>query len=248
MPLPAKATGEKQMAYFTMGAENSSGTRTHQSRRRKPGKVKVMKSRLARMPAPVKVGVPLAAATLLAAACSSGGSSSAATPASSSPAAANSGNAAASSSLVISTATSSAGPVLINGSGRAVYVWAKDTKDTSACTGACASAWPPVQPSGTVTAALSAVSSDLGTITRSDGTKQVTYEGHPLYYFSGDSGSGQANGQGSDSFGAKWWLVTPSGADVTASVTSFTPSGGSSTMAPAGSSPSSGSGAGGSWA
>jgi predicted lipoprotein with Yx(FWY)xxD motif len=239
------------MANFSMGAENSSGTQTHQSRRRKSGKAQVTKSRLARMPAPVKVGVPLAAAALLAAACSSGGSgssSSAATPASSSPAAANSGNAAASSSLIISTASSSAGPVLINGSGRAVYVWAKDTKDMSACTGACASAWPPVQPTGTVTAALSAASSDLGTITRSDGTKQVTYDGHPLYYFSGDSGSGQANGQGSDAFGAKWWLVTPSGADVTASVTSFTPSGGSSTPAPAGSSPSSGSGAGGSWA
>jgi predicted lipoprotein with Yx(FWY)xxD motif len=230
------------MAYFTRGAERSSDTQAHQSRRREPGKAQVTKSRVARMPAPVKVGVPLAAAALLAAACSSGGgSSSAATPASSSPAAASSGNAAASSSLIISTASSSAGPVLINGTGRAVYVWAKDAKDMSACTGACASAWPPVQPTGTVTAALSAASSDLGTITRSDGTKQVTYDGHPLYYFSGDSGSGQANGQGSDSFGAKWWLVTPSGAEVTASVTSFTPSGGSSsTPAPAGSSPSSG--------
>ncbi|HUN38126.1 MAG TPA: hypothetical protein VMU95_39550 [Trebonia sp.] len=65
-------------------------------------------------------------------------------------------------------------------------------------------------------------SSDLSTITRSDGTKQVTYDGHPLYYFAGDSSAGQANGQGSDSFGAKWWLVSPAGADVTATVTSFT--------------------------
>ena len=218
------------MAYFTMGAENGSDIQTQQSHGgRKRGKAQVTKSRLARVPVPVKVGVPLAAATLLAAACSSGGSSStAATPASSSPAAASSGNAAAASSTVISTASSSAGPVLINGTGRAVYVWAKDTKDMSACTGACASAWPPVPATGTVTAALSAVSSDLGTITRSDGTKQVTYDGHPLYYFAGDSDSGQANGQGSDAFGAKWWLVTPAGADVTASVTSFTPSGGSS--------------------
>ena len=219
------------MAYFTRGAGNSSDIQAQRSHGgRKPGKAQVTKSRLARVPVPVKVGVPLAAATLLAAACSSGGSSSssAATPASSSPAAASSGNAAAATSTVISTASSSAGPVLINGTGRAVYVWAKDAKDMSACTGACASAWPPVPATGTVTAALSAVSSDLGTITRSDGTKQVTYDGHPLYYFAGDSGSGQANGQGSDAFGAKWWLVTPAGADVTASVTSFTPSGGSS--------------------
>src|SRR6202042_1288036 len=74
-----------------------------------------------------------------------------------------------------------------------------------------------VQASGTVTAAGSAKSSDLGTITRSDGTKQVTYDGHPLYYFAGDSGAGQANGQGSDNFGAKWWLVASTGAEITAS-------------------------------
>jgi hypothetical protein len=66
------------------------------------------------------------------------------------------------------------------------------------------------------------MASDIGTITRSDGTKQVTYDGHPLYYFSGDSGPGTASGQGSDGFGAKWWLVAPTGSDVTASVSTFT--------------------------
>jgi hypothetical protein len=80
------------------------------------------------------------------------------------------------------------------------------------------------------------MSSSLGIITRSDGGKQVTYDGHPLYYFSGDSGPGQANGQGSDGFGAKWWLVSPAGAGVTAAVTGFTPGsssgGGSSPSAP----------------
>ena len=184
--------------------------------------------RIARIPVPVRLGVPLAAA-LLAAACSSGTSSgttgSSGTQAAGSPAAQASGGAAA-GATVIATASSSAGPVLVNGSGHAVYLWAKDSKDMSSCTGACASAWPPVQASGAVTAAGSVKSSDLGTITQSDGTKQVTYDGHPLYYFAGDSGAGQANGQGSDNFGAKWWLVAPSGADVTASVTSFTPSGG----------------------
>ena len=183
--------------------------------------------RIARIPVPVRLGVPLAAA-LLAAACSSGASSgttgSSGTHAAGSPAAQASGGTAA-GATVIATASSSAGPVLVNGSGHAVYLWAKDAKDMSSCTGACASAWPPVQASGAVTAAGSVKSSDLGTITQSDGTKQVTYDGHPLYYFAGDSGAGQANGQGSDNFGAKWWLVAPSGADVTASVTSFTPSG-----------------------
>src|SRR5207253_10800819 len=70
-----------------------------------------------------------------------------------------------------------------------------------------------------LTAAGGAKASDLGTITRSDGTKQVTYDGHPLYYFVGDSAAGQANGQGSDNFGAKWWLVASSGAKITASGT-----------------------------
>ena len=223
------------MDYFTIGTEKSAESQPARSRR------------MARTPVPVGLGAPVAAA-LLAAACSSGTGGSSGTAGSSgatatgSPAAQASGSAAA-GSTVIATASSSAGPVLINGSGHAVYLWAKDASDMSACTGACASAWPPVQASGTVTAAGSAKSSDLGTITRSDGTKQVTYDGHPLYYFAGDSGAGQANGQGSDNFGAKWWLVSPSGTDVTAAVSSFTPTGGG-TPAPAGTSSSSG----GSWA
>jgi predicted lipoprotein with Yx(FWY)xxD motif len=125
---------------------------------------------------------------------------------------------------------------LTDGSGRAVYLWAKDTSGMSACSGACAGAWPPVTTTGTATAAGSAKASDLGTITRSDGTKQVTYDGHPLYYFSGDSGSGTAAGQGNDGFGAKWWLVGPSGSDVTTSVSSFS-AGGAAPAAPAGSAP-----------
>ncbi len=61
------------------------------------------------------------------------------------------------------------------------------------------------------------MTADLGTITRSDGTKQVTYKGHPMYYFAGDPEAGTTNGQGSPQFGAKWWLVTPSGSAIKAS-------------------------------
>jgi predicted lipoprotein with Yx(FWY)xxD motif len=166
-------------------------------------------------------------AALLVAACSSGSSSAAATPASSAPAASSasapaSGGASASGATVITTAKASGGTVLTDGAGRAVYLWVADTGDASTCSGACAGAWPPVTASGTVTASGSAMSSDLGTITRSDGTKQVTYDKHPLYYFEGDSGPGTATGQGSDSFGAKWWLLAPSGSEVTSSVSSFT--------------------------
>jgi predicted lipoprotein with Yx(FWY)xxD motif len=167
-----------------------------------------------------------AAVAVLAAACSSGGGSSSTGAAASSPA--GGAASAGSGSTVITTASTSAGTVLTDGSGRAVYLWVKDTGDASACTGACAGAWPPVPATGTVTATGSATASDLGTTTRSDGTKQVTYDGHPLYYFAGDSGPGTASGQGSDGFGAKWWLVSPSGSDVTASVSTFTASSGGS--------------------
>jgi len=171
---------------------------------------------------------------LLVAACSTGSSGTAAAG-SSSPAGASSSSAAAggSGSTVITTVSSSAGTFLATSSGHAVYLWSKDGNGMSACTGACAGAWPPVTTTGQVTASGGAKSSDLGTITRPDGTKQVTYEGHPLYFFSGDSGPGMASGQGNDGFGAKWWLVSPSGSDVTSAVTAFTKSGSGTSPAPA---------------
>jgi hypothetical protein len=100
-----------------------------------------------------------------------------------------------------------------------------------------------VTTTGKVTAADGAKTADLGTITRSDGSKQVTYDGHPLYFFAGDSGPGQTNGQASDSFGAKWWLVAPAGTKITVA-DAAAGAGNSSSTAPASSS---GSSAGGSW-
>lgn len=188
-----------------------------------------------RIPSSVRIAAgaaTVAGVALLAAACSSGSSStgsSASTPASG----AAGGSAGASGAAVITTVKSSAGTFLTDSSGHAVYRWVKDTGDMSTCSGACAGAWPPVTTTGAPTAAGSAKPSDLGTITRSDGAKQVTYDGHPLYYFSGDSGPGMASGQGSNGFGAKWWLVSPSGSDVTATVTSFSTGGSGSPSAPA---------------
>ena len=204
-----------------------------------------------RMSAPARLATTVGGAVgvaVLAAACASGSSSStgaAAAPASSAAAAPSS--AASGSAAVIATASSSGNTFLTDGSGRAVYLWAKDTGDASMCSGACAGAWPPVTTTGAPTASGSAAASDLGTITRSDGTKQVTYDGHPLYYYAGDSGAGMASGQGSDNFGAKWWLVSPAGSDVTASVSSFTAaSAAGSATAPSAPAPASSS-AGGGW-
>jgi predicted lipoprotein with Yx(FWY)xxD motif len=185
-----------------------------------------MKSSMVKRMSPARLAAGVggaAAVAVLAAACSSGSSTS------SSPGAGS--TASGSGSTVITSASSSAGTILTDGSGRALYLWVADSNGKSVCSGACAGAWPPVMASGTVTAYGSAKSGDLGSITRSDGSKQVTYNGHPLYYFVGDAGSGTASGQGSDQFGAKWWLVSPAGGDVTASVTSFTVGGGGSSPA-----------------
>jgi len=191
----------------------------------------MIRSLLARTPGPVKLIVPLASA-LLVAACGSAAASTSA-PASSAAAAGSS-----TTGTVITTQAGSAG--------RTVYLWAKDGMNMSDCSGACASAWPPVPATGTLTAAGSAKASDLGTITRSDGTKQVTYDGHPLYYFVGDSAAGQTNGQGSDNFGAKWWLVAPSGAQITGTDTAAAAAAPAPATSSAPSTPSS-SNAGGGW-
>ena len=193
-----------------------------------------------RLPMAVKLGVPVAAG-LLAAAC---GSAAGSTTTGSAPAGyARPARSGSTTATVIESHAGSAGSFLTNGSGRAVYLWAADSMNKSTCSGACAGAWPPVTTMGKVTAADGAKAADLGTITRSDGTKQVTYSGHPLYYFAGDSGPGQTNGQGSDSFGAKWWLVAPAGAKITVADAAAS-AGSSPSTAPASSS---GSSAGGSW-
>jgi predicted lipoprotein with Yx(FWY)xxD motif len=202
--------------------------------------VNMGKSFLARVPVPVKLGVPVAAG-LLAAACSSA----AGTTAGSAPASGGTSGG-STAGTVIETHAGSGGTFLTDGSGRAVYLWVKDGMNKSTCTGACASAWPPVMDKGQLTASGGAKSADLGTIARAGGGKQVTYDGHALYYFAGDSGAGQTSGQGSDSFGAKWWLVAPAGTQITAadSASGGSSSGGGSS---ASGSSSGGSGSGSTW-
>jgi predicted lipoprotein with Yx(FWY)xxD motif len=98
-----------------------------------------------------------------------------------------------------------------------VYLFAADTGSTSTCTGACAQVWPPVTTTGAPKAEGEAAAADLGTITRSEGTKQVTYKGHPLYWYVSDSKAGETTGQGVQSFGAAWWVLSPSGSEITGS-------------------------------
>jgi predicted lipoprotein with Yx(FWY)xxD motif len=95
-----------------------------------------------------------------------------------------------------------------------VYMFEGDKGASSSCSGACASVWPPVTSTGAATAAGAANTADLGTITRSDGTTQVTYKGHPLYFFARDKDSGDAYGQGVKGFGSDWYVIAPSGSKV----------------------------------
>jgi predicted lipoprotein with Yx(FWY)xxD motif len=93
-----------------------------------------------------------------------------------------------------------------------VYLFEGDKGGASSCSGECASVWPPV--SGHPQVSGQAVSSHLGTITRADGTTQVTYNGHPLYLYAKDKDDGDSYGQGIKSFGASWYVLTPSGNKV----------------------------------
>ena len=155
---------------------------------------------------------------------SSSKSSSAAAAAPSSTAASGSGG-----RVAISTTKGSAGTYLTGASGRAVYLWVADTGGRSNCSGQCAKYWPPLLTTAAPTASGGASVKDLGMITRSNGAQQVTYKGHPLYYFIGDKGPGTHHGQGNSAFGAKWWLLAPSGTAITAKSASNSSSSGSKT-------------------
>lgn len=163
------------------------------------------------------LGITLAAAAMAAAACSSGSASSnstaagaGATTTSSAPSTSASvvpSSAASGSALALKTVTGSQGIWLTNSSGRALYVYTKDKGSTSVCYGGCATAWPPLLATGPVTiSGKYTVPGKLGTTTRTNGTKQVTYGGHPLYYFAGDTAADQTKGQG---FDGVWFLVGP---------------------------------------
>src|SRR3954447_3833193 len=111
----------------------------------------------------------------------------------------------------VSTASTSLGTVLVDSEGRTLYLFKADNGTKSACSGACASAWPPLRVSAKPTAGGRATASKLATTRRSDGKPQITYNGHPLYTYIGDSKPGDVNGQGLTAFGAAWFALSPSG-------------------------------------
>jgi predicted lipoprotein with Yx(FWY)xxD motif len=156
--------------------------------------------------------LPLAAsaAALVVAGCGGGGSKSTSSsvkakpskPAPSAPAAA------------VDLRASSLGRILVNSQGRTLYLFLKDRGPRSTCSGACAASWPPVTTTAAATGGTGIVKAKLGTTARSDGTKQITYNGHPLYTYAGDSATGQMNGEGLNQFGAEWYVLSPAGQKV----------------------------------
>jgi predicted lipoprotein with Yx(FWY)xxD motif len=173
-----------------------------------------------------------AAAVALAAGCGSSGKSTSATtaaPASNAPgttpaagksaygAGGTSGAASATTANVVAVSSKPAkmGTILAAGPKHlTVYLFEADKGGQSACSGACAAAWPPVTTGGQPQGSGSVSAAKLGTITRPDGTKQVTYNGHPLYFFEKDGDDGDAYGQGVKAFGAGWYVVAPSGKKI----------------------------------
>jgi predicted lipoprotein with Yx(FWY)xxD motif len=176
---------------------------------------------------------PAALILAAAAACGSSGSPTAATttttPATSGSSSSAGGSSSASSAALEVTTNSSLGQIVTTGSGVTVYRYDADTNNPSKsnCNAGCVSAWPPVLVTGSGTPTVTGVSSSLvGEVTRSDGTKQLTLAGWPLYTYTGDSGAGSATGQG---IGGTWWAVTPAGAKAgttTTTTSSMTTSGG----------------------
>ncbi len=173
---------------------------------------------------PVIVGCALAAGAL-AAGCGSSSTTTNTTASAPAPTATQAASKAAASSsspnagsatgTTIGVKHSKLGTILAAGPHRmTVYLFEADKGGQSACSGACAAAWPPVTTGGRPQTSGSASASHLGTITRSDGSKQVTYNGHPLYFFAADKDEGDAYGQGSKAFGAGWYVMAPSGTKI----------------------------------
>jgi predicted lipoprotein with Yx(FWY)xxD motif len=119
-------------------------------------------------------------------------------------------------SATVDVASTDVGEVLVDSQGHTLYVFKKDTGTMSTCAGACAANWPPLRANGTPTAGSGTKPSLVATSTRSDGGSQVTYNGHPVYRYSGDAKPGDTAGQGLTTYGGAWYALAPAGTPVSA--------------------------------
>lgn len=123
----------------------------------------------------------------------------------------------ATAAAVVTTHASPKGTYLTDSKGRTLYMWTADSGSSSTCAGPCAKVWEPFITNGMPHASGGAQQSMLGTTSRSDGSTQVIYADHPLYFYVDDKSAGAMKGEGSDGFGSKWWIVAPDGSAISAS-------------------------------
>jgi predicted lipoprotein with Yx(FWY)xxD motif len=128
---------------------------------------------------------------------------------------------AASRGTAVHIGSSKLGRILVNSHGKTLYIWAHDKGSKSTCYGMCAKYWPPVTTSGKPQALGGVRTSLLGTTRRNDGRTQVTYHGHPLYLFAGDTKPGDTKGEGLTGFGGRWDPVSAAGRAVKAQTSSY---------------------------
>lgn len=119
-----------------------------------------------------------------------------------------------SAAVKVSVASTGLGRILVDGRGHTLYLFAKDTRGKSTCSGACAAFWPPLVAAGKPHAGPGVKSTLLGTTRRADGRLQVTYNHHPVYLFAKDVRKGDTKGEGLDVFGAEWYALSAAGAKV----------------------------------
>jgi predicted lipoprotein with Yx(FWY)xxD motif len=156
----------------------------------------------------------LAGAAAVLAACGSTASPGATNSGSGSTAQSNSSaNSTSSGSTVVSTRKTGIGTVLVNAQGHTLYWFAKDTATASNCNGSCATYWPPVLGKATAASGTS-LPKGFGTITRSGGQVQATYDGRPLYTYAADTSAGMTSGNDQNLSGGLWWAMTASGATL----------------------------------
>ncbi|TMJ97492.1 MAG: hypothetical protein E6G67_02690 [Actinobacteria bacterium] len=164
------------------------------------------------MPRKLFIIAPAALVTaVLAAGCGGGSGSS-----SSSSGGGGSSTSSSSGAATVAVRSTPLGQILVAGNGETLYLFKKDTGSTSTCNGACAKGWPPFLTTGSPKASTGASSSMIGTTMRADGKTQVTYAGHPLYFFVADSAPGETKGQAINAFGALWYVLSPAGNQITA--------------------------------
>ena len=159
----------------------------------------------------------------IAAAGCGGSSSSSATPASGTNASSGSsgssgaygygggGGSSSASAVTVKAVSSPLGTILVDQDGKTLYLFEADSQNKSNCSGGCLTLWPPVMANGKATAGSGVTAGMIGTAT---GSSQVTYAGHPVYWFSGDTKAGDTNGEGLDDFGGEWYAISPAGKAV----------------------------------